>query len=325
MSTDWMYFLRSGLGIPDYWHPRLELQNHFVSGEVSCYPVSMEAKAHYPGRLSAEGIPIRFVHEKATISVVMVALYGLGSHDAFITTRDERYYSQMMDALRWLEKSHVTLGEGIGWQRKEDIPAFGLKTPWFSAIDQGFVLSLFVRAHQLEGTGKWSRLAFKTWLGFRVPVEEGGFCRKVPEGAIYEEYPGPRFDCVFNGMCHALIGLWEAWQSGLANEAKVDFDRGLRALRSYLPRFDHRGWSLYSLNQCLGKPFLASPYYHRANALLAMVVGHMGGESGFVTYGERWLKSSRSVLRRIRMSLQIGLDRYRGAPSLLLDRPKCSG
>jgi hypothetical protein len=118
-------------------------------------------------------------------------------------------------------------------------------------------------------------------------------------------------------MCKALIGLWEAWQSGLIAEAEVDFNQGVKGLRCYLEHFDHASWSLYSLNSGVGKPLLASPYYHRANALLAQIIGYMSGDPLFVSYGTRWLQTSKSMLQRIQMSLRIGLDRYCRVPSLL--------
>jgi hypothetical protein len=34
-----------------------------------------------------------------------------------------------------------------------------------------------------------------------------GSRRDVGDGVIYEECPGPKLDCVFNGMCIALIGF----------------------------------------------------------------------------------------------------------------------
>jgi len=317
---DFPYLLRAALGIPDYWHPYLEIQTDFLSGKIGRYPISMDVKADYPGRLGQDKVPIVFSAEKKGRPAlpVTVVLYGLGSHDAFIRTRDERYRKQMAEGvLPWLEEHSTVLGEGVGWPTREDLPAFGLKAPWFSAIVQGFALSLFVRAYELEKNVRWAELAYRTWLGFHLPVQDGGFCRKIDEGVIYEEYPARQLDCVFNGMCHALIGLWEAWRSGLVGEAELDFKKGLSGLHAYLPRFDYCNWSLYSLNPCLGKPLLASPYYHRANGLLAQVVSLMAEAPDFRIYGERWLRSSKSITRRIARSLCIGLDRYRRAPSLL--------
>ena len=319
MSLDFMYLIRSGLGIPDYWHPYLEVQRDFLSGKISRYPFPMEVKADYPGQLDEEGVPVVFWGEgkKASPSPANIVLYGLGSHDVFIRTHNERYYQQLMCVLRWLEKHSVPLGAGIGWPHEVDMPVYRLKAPWFSGIVQGFALSLFVRAHQLDQTGPWARLAYQTWQTFHVPVEEGGFCRNVNQGVIYEEYPGPEIDCVFNGMCHALIGLWEAWRSGLVEAAEKDFQRGLNGFRYYLPYFDHGNWSLYSLNRCLGKELLASPYYLRANGVLAQVIGLMADEPEFYRYGERWLKLHKSIVRRVGMSLRIGFDRFSRAPSIL--------
>jgi hypothetical protein len=279
----------------------------------------MDVKADYVGGLDGEGVPISFENGRPYVSPVNVVLFGLGSHDAFVRTGDERYGCQLKSALVWLDKHGVQLGDGIGWTSPNQKPGFGLRTPWFSAITQGFALSLLVRAHRLADGGdglRWRELARATWLGLRAPVEEGGVCRRVESGVIYEEYPGPDLDCVFNGMCHALIGLWESWRFGVVTEAEVDFQAGVDGLRGYLSQFDHHGWSLYSLNRCLGRPLLASPYYHRANGLLSTIVGLMGADQEFLSCGEKWLLSGQSVLRRIAMSLRIGFERYRGQPLL---------
>jgi hypothetical protein len=150
-----------------------------------------------------------------------------------------------------------------------------------------------------------------------VPIEAGGFSRKLPQGIIYEEYPTLDLNFVFNGMCHALIGLWEAWKSGIVAEAENDFDEGIHALRTLLPCFSRGSWSLYSLSQCLGKPLLASPYYQRANGLLASVLGLMIGDPELRSYGDLWLKASASVVQRTIMSLRISVDRFVHAPALL--------
>jgi D-glucuronyl C5-epimerase C-terminus len=303
--------------MPDYWHPYLEIQHDFQSGKIGRYPVSMDVKADYPGQLNNEAVPIVFLQTVPLILPVTVTLFGLGSHDAFLNTGNKRYQQQMMNVLDWLKNHCVPLGEGIGWPNPEDLPVYGLKSPWFSGLAQTFALSMFVRAHQVNPSGPWSSLAYKTWLGYKVPVQQGGFRRDIDHGVIYEEYPGPELDCVFNGMCFALIGLWEASLSRLVPEAKSDFRNGVTALRSLLPRFTHGQWSLYSLNRCLGKPLLCSPYYQRTNGLLAQIIGQMTGDQEFSVCGERWLRSSCSVLRRLTMSIRVCLDRVLNAPRLL--------
>jgi hypothetical protein len=317
--VDTLYLIKAGLGIPDYWHPHLEIQTDFLSGSVGRYPVSVEGKAEYPGTLDADGIPVVFWGSKkgSSASAVNVALYGLGNYDLFLRTRNEQYYSRFLGVLKWLRKKAVPLGNGIGWQNDEDIPVFQLKAPWFSGITQGLVLSLFVRASLTDSGGPWRQLARETWLGFHCPVDEGGFCRHVPAGVIFEEYPGPRLDCVFNGMCVSLIGLWEAWKTGIVREAEEGFNDGINALHYYLSRFDAETWSYYSLNSCLKRGLLASPYYHRTNALLAKVIGQMAQDPEFIRMGEQWLSTSKSLTRRIYMSLRIGIDRYLNAPTLL--------
>jgi len=314
---DLCYLVRSGLGIPDYWHPHLQIRDDFLSGEIRRYPLSTEVKADYPGRLNDEGVPSVHLDVGVSVLPVTVALFGLGSHDVYLRTADDRYLHQLTCAVNWLHDHAAPLGDGVGWVNRHGLPDYGLEAPWFSAIVQGFALSLFLRGHLLDGSGPCGDLARRTWRGYHVAVEDGGFRRETPGGIVFEEYPTRRLDFVFNGMCHALIGLWEGWTSGLIPQAEKDFRLGVDALKHYVPSFDHRGWSLYSLNECLGRVFLASPYYHRANALLAQIVGRMAGVAELLTYAERWLRSGKSVIRRIRTSLRIGLDRYLHARSLL--------
>ena len=314
---DFAYLLRSALGIPDYWHPYLEIQPDFLSGKIGRYPVTMDPKANYPGTLSDEGVPVTYFNGRRFVSPIEITLYGLGSHDAYIATGDQRYYRQMSCSLDWLEKHAVSLGDGIGWPYEFDHPVYYLKNPWFSSIVQACGLSLCIRGKHIQADHRWSDLAHRAWLGYHAGVEEGGFCRPIEGGVIYEEYPGPELDCVFNGMCVSLIGLWEAWQSGIAPQAEVDFRLGVNGLRSCLPRFSHGAWSLYSLNFCLGKPLLASPYYHRANGLLAQVIGLMAKDPEFYRYGTRWIETDTSIVRRIAMSFRIGLDRIVAKPAML--------
>jgi len=317
--VDLLYLVRSGLGIPDYWHPYLEVQKDFLSGTIGRYPISMDSKADYPGQLDEDGIPVVRWGEKKEVkpSPANIILYGLGSHDVFIRTRAEQYHQQFVHVLHWLERNQTPLGEGVGWLHDVDMPVYGLKAPWFSGMVQGIALSLLVRACHVEGPERWALLTQQTWKSYHVSVEDGGFCRTVENGVIYEEYPGPELDCVFNGMCCALIGLWEVWHSGLIKNAEKDFQNGLRGLRHYLPNFDYEAWSLYSLNRCLGKSLLASPYYVRTNAVLAQVIGLIANDSEFYRYGERWLKLHKSIVKRLGMSLRIGFDRFSRAPSIL--------
>ena len=174
-----------------------------------------------------------------------------------------------------------------------------------------------MRGSQFDDKGPWHSLVRKTRLGYHVPVESGGFRRNLSEGIVYEEYPARDLNFVFNGMCHALIGLWEAAKSGIVSDAEDDFKLGVQALRALLPRFSRGSWSLYSLSDCMGKPILASPYYQRANGLLANVIGLMVGDPEIRCCGDRWLAASDSILRRSLMSLRISVDRFLNAPGLL--------
>src|SRR5262245_26561591 len=115
----------------------------------------------------------------------------------------QRYQLQMMRAMHWLENHRVPLGHGICWPYPEDLPVYA----WFeesmvlSGIVQGFALSLLVRGSQLASNGPWLAMAHQTWCGYGLPIEAGGFTRKMLQGVVYEEYPAPELNFVFNGMC----------------------------------------------------------------------------------------------------------------------------
>jgi hypothetical protein len=75
------------------WHPHLEIQTDFLSGQnPSRSAVSMEAKADYPAPLDDEQVQRCWEPEKQQPHHQDIILDGLGNHYAFICTRDERYY-----------------------------------------------------------------------------------------------------------------------------------------------------------------------------------------------------------------------------------------
>jgi len=101
---DLLYLIRFALSISDYWHPHSEIQTDFLSDKIGRYPVSMEAKADYPGPLGDEEVRIVVGSSGKTpaSSTVDIILYGLGTRGAFIRMRDERCYQKLVSDLRWL-------------------------------------------------------------------------------------------------------------------------------------------------------------------------------------------------------------------------------
>ena len=119
------YLLRSGLGIPDYWHPYLELQPDFLSGKIARYPFSMEVKADYPGPLNDEGVPIVFWGEgkKASPSPANIILCNVEDKMRLAT------YRAPSGARRKRQESFAAVGLATA-QFGDEILLYGNKKQW---------------------------------------------------------------------------------------------------------------------------------------------------------------------------------------------------
>lgn len=103
-----------------------------------------------------------------------------------------------------------------------------LASPWYSAMAQGEVLSLFVRLYEATGDEKWSSAAERTWQSFLQPYAGASkpWAMLAIDGHLYaEEYAGSQPPLlVLNGQIFAAFGVWDYWKLTGDPQAGLVFD-----------------------------------------------------------------------------------------------------
>jgi hypothetical protein len=186
---------------------------------------------------------------------VAQAQYGLDLLNSYRRTHDGWYLSYAARQGKRLVDTHVE-SRGAWWYPYPfDFPLgsnlnMTMRRPWYSAMAQGQVLSLFVRLHQATGNSYWKIAADKTFLSLRL-----GYAAGVPwvthrdgAGRLWmEEYPGPTpatSSRVLNGHLFTVYGLWDYWYLTRSAPAASLFDQSARTTHRYvLSGFRNRGWA----------------------------------------------------------------------------------
>ncbi len=174
----------------------------------------------------------------------------------------------------------------LRWPYSVRVPKYGLEPPWYSALAQGQIASVFVRAHLRSGRDEYALTAELA----AAPLLVGSASELVsatPFGPVLEEAPGRPASHILNGWIYAVWGLWEV-QIGLGLGRVADtLAATLACLRALLPRYDLGWWSRYSL---LPGPVedVAQPFYHRLHADQLEVLYRLTGVPDFRQAARRW-------------------------------------
>jgi heparosan-N-sulfate-glucuronate 5-epimerase len=179
----------------------------------------------------------------------------------------------------------VGAGDELRWIYEVEVPKYGLAPPFASALAQGQIASLFVRA----GLGGDASLLAAARRAVRPLLAErtSDLVTITAAGPVLEEVPTAPRSHVLNGWISALWGLRDV---ALAlDDAAVwkRHDESLGALQTLLPLYDTGWWTKYSLY-----PFdegdLAKPIYHRFHADQLEVLSRLTNSPEFAVAAERW-------------------------------------
>jgi hypothetical protein len=176
--------------------------------------------------------------------------------------------------------------DGLRWPYHVAVRKYGLRSPWFSAMAQGQIGSVFVRAHVLSGDDRWRELG----VGAVQPLlveRETDLVSFTADGPILEEVPGLPRSHVLNGWVYALWGLRDVGAAWPETQAEARFHESATRLASMLGRYDVGWWTRYSLYP---HPLadLAKPFYHRLHATQMEVLALLTRQREFEVTAERW-------------------------------------
>ncbi len=166
-------------------------------------------------------------------------------------------------------------------------------------MGQGQLLSLLVRANLQEYNVNLSPQIVKVLESFKLDFHhENGFVSSK-DSLVIQEYPhlyhvNPD---VLNGWLSALIGLYDAINSGFGDDEIIEiFNKSLKSLTEKLPLYDFGFWSLYNLPSSYTN--IASIHYHDLHVSLSYALGRLTDNEKLIKFSKKMAKYSRNYFYR---------------------------
>lgn len=246
------------------------LGRHFDADEVRGYYVDLSAKTTSP---TAEA-PKRLVPAG-------LAQLALGWWERSLNG-EEQAFEAFDSTCRLLLDQGVSQGSALLWPYLMAVPKYGLRPPWFSAMAQGQIASVFVRAASRDEQATETALrALRPLLDRSEP-----FVVETNSGPVLEEAPTSPPSLVLNGWIYALWGVFDVAVGLGSEEAAILFKESIESLQTTLDQYDTGWWSRYSL-WANGRD-LAKPFYHRIHVVQLEALHELTGLDKFAAVAARW-------------------------------------
>jgi O-antigen/teichoic acid export membrane protein/glycosyltransferase involved in cell wall biosynthesis len=269
--------------------PRYSLAPAGDAGPLTPYPIDMAPLLALPfGSLDDEGVlrNAATIMGPETYQPTSIAQYALAHWNAYLATGDSGHRDGFLAQTRWLARHAVPVSADLCvWPLTQDAPAFYATSPWLSALTQGNIASVFVRAYQLTGDAGYLGLARRALRAFELDALDGGVaCPLGESGSYFEEvavYPAAH---ILNGYVLALFGLYD--YVALTGDAALGtlMERSLAVHHTLLDAFDTGYWTRYDLL----RGFLASPFYHALHVTLLEALARISGCAHCQATAARW-------------------------------------
>lgn len=185
--------------------------------------------------------------------------------------------------------------DGLRWSYSMAVPKYRVHPPWFSAMAQGQVASVFVRAFVATGDERWREAALEATRPL-LAERETDIVAFTGKGPVLEEAPGEPRGHVLNGWIYALWGLWDVAMGLEDAAARARFEESTACLAAMLDRYDVGYWTRYSLYPHRIAD-LAKPFYHRLHTTQATVMYRLTGRHEFEQAAVRWKRYDEPLRR----------------------------
>ena len=195
---------------------------------------------------------------------LIIAQGGQKYHqDYLIDSNDNKSKEYFLNTADWLV-NHAEEKEFNGiryslWAYHFPWPFYkGLNPPYSSALAQSAGIQILIWAHSMTGDKRYLDAADKAFGSFLVDYDKGGV---ISEGEIKDNKsevntgnsiflqeiakPGYPKTYVLNGHIFSLIDIWNYYEYTHNENASIVFNKGLKALKDNLWRYDTNKWSYY--------------------------------------------------------------------------------
>ena len=212
------------------------------------------------------------------------ARYGLLNVNAYRATGDPTYLTRAeAQAQRLIDRA---TDAGGAWFHPYDYEWGSMQPPWYSALGQGYALSLFTRLYELTGDETYRGAADATFASFLVagPTTTPWVSDVDPNGYLWlQEYPGSSDLDVLNGFLVAALGIYDYYRVTGDPDALALFRGAATTVADNVVAYRQRGWcSLY----CLGDRLTASASYHEVVVQQLLALFTITGDTRFAQWAD---------------------------------------
>lgn len=286
-----------------YWHTITRCSIEKRPDKLGRYYLNFESKLYYPESFDDNGIPLWKTNDEPYFHhPIVICQYALGIFEHLYQKNfsDEDLKVKFIKLADWLKNNYKEINCGKIWYIYYDIPLYGIRKPWYSALAQGEAVSVLTRAHLLTGNEEYLRIAEEAITPFFVNVNEGGLLNYFNAVPIYEEYPSEiRTVGVLNGFMFSLFGLYDLILLNKSENAEKLFAIGIDSLKKLLPYYDTGYWARYFLYD-YPKRYVASFTYISIMYEQLKVLYHLTDEKIFLEYSQKWKTYSEKRWNKLR-------------------------
>lgn len=260
-----------------------------VISKLTPYALNMYSLLALPfGILDEAGVLYNYATKSypAAYHPTSIAQYALAQWNMYLDTGDEKCRDAFMTQAYWFVEHELMLANGAGgWPLPFSLPAYNASPMWLSALTQGNVISVLVRAYQLTNEGTFLQSACRAVHTFELEIQDGGVAVSLGEkGVFFEEVAVEPASHILNGYILALFGLYD--YLSCTGDARIDalIKRSLDGLHMLIDEFDMGYWSLYDLR--FRTP--ATLFYHSLHITLLEVLARLSGCQHCAALAKRW-------------------------------------
>ena len=253
------------------------------------YPIDMFSLLTLPGgTLDEVEAPYKAFAGKipATYHPTSIAQSALAHWNIYLANGGNEHKETFMSCASWLLAHEVTLSNNAGgWPIPFALPAYHAPQPYLSALTQGNVISVLMRAYQLTTDDTFLHAACRAVHTFELDILDGGVCAPIGEkGVFFEEvavYPASH---ILKGHILALIGLYDYMM--IAEDSRLEglIEQSMTALHGLIDEYDTGYWTRSEL---LHKR-LASRLCHSLHAVLLEVLAGYSRCEHCMILAARW-------------------------------------
>lgn len=277
------------------------------------YPIQMDLLLDMPfGYLDEQGILFNAPTHKypGSYQPTSIAQFALAHWNRYLATGLDEHRAVFLRQAYWLlanERHDDTTGMLSVWPIPFPMPEYSAGANWLSALTQGNIISVFVRAYKLTSDAAFMASARRAVHAFELDMLDGGVSVPIgDDGVFFEEvavYPPSH---ILNGFILAVFGLYD--YVAVTHSAAIEslIERSIRTLHTMLDEYDLGYWSRYDLLH--GRP--ATRFYHALHIALLQALSRYTGCSHCAELAQRWASYQRNPSARMRYWLASRHTRY---------------